>query len=29
MGLSIYVLKLGDKILREEYDNIGNGWYVY
>lgn len=29
MGLSIYALKLGDKISREEYDNTGNGWYVY
>jgi hypothetical protein len=29
MGLSIYALKLGDKISREEYDNTRNGWYVY
>lgn len=29
MGLSIYVLKLGDKISREEYDNTGDGWYIY
>lgn len=29
MGLSIYALKLGDKISREEYDNTGDGWYVY
>lgn len=28
MGLSIYALKLGDKISREEYDNTGNGWKV-
>lgn len=29
MGLSIYALKLGDKISREEYDDTGDGWYVY
>lgn len=29
MGLSIYALKLGDKMSREEYDNTGDGWYIY
>lgn len=29
MGLRICALKLGDKISKEEYDNTGNGWYIY